>query len=164
MKTILAKITQKEKVLGYVECWIGYPRNTTFAETNEIKGDEIPEDIDTIEIFSGYKIKTKKDLAKTLETMPVGTPLKIKGIVEGMNNQQMIYCGYTFDNDIKWLKTYWFYDGTSSRNSFPERFGYFEKQMFYDGVEVTFENNEKEIVDDLRSQYGFLSAVAQSYR
>ena len=103
-------------------------------------------------------------MAKTLETMPVGTPLKIKGIVEGMNNQQMIYCGYTFDNDIKWLKTYWFYDGTSSRNSFPERFGYFEKQMFYDGVEVTFENNEKEIVDDLRSQYGFLSAVAQSYR
>ena len=128
---------------------------------NEIK-NEIPKDTKVIEIYEGYEITQTDNLSNTLETMPIGTPLKIKGIVEGMDGQQLVYCGSSYDHEIKWLKTYWFYDGIYG-GRYPKRFGFFENQMFYKGVTVIFNENEKEKVDELRSSFNYHWSIAESY-
>ena len=162
MKTIVKKVSYRGITIGYISKNVySYSKvSYTFDTTEYVSNDEIPKNLDNIEIYDGYEIPQKETLLETLQTMPIGTPLKITGSVEGMGGQQLVYCGKQYENGFL---TYWFFDGKAATDDFPERFGYAEKQLFYNDVKISFNKNNKKIVDELREDFSYLLSVADSF-
>jgi hypothetical protein len=150
---VTAIIQKNGKIIGYCTCSSnGYK---TFDEKTSLPTDEAV----TIELASpNIVIDTSKSINEIFSNLPIGTPFKIKGCCEGMCGQQLIYAG----KEVDFLGTTWHmvFDGSSKYGGFPEAFGYATKQLNYDDVQVIFNDNDIEKVEELQDNFSYLLAIS----
>ena len=154
----LAILKNENEVIGFVTCRNNY-------QTLDAVVDLIPEDLPVIDLAEGKKFVPDKNKSalENVATMPIGTPLKITGCVEGMNGQQLVYVGSSPDEYGLGLLYYWFFDGCCSAGEYPACFGYERRQLEYEGVKVVFDENDNDKVDELLSNYSYQLDVASKY-
>lgn len=150
---VTAIIQKNGEIIGYCTCdSTGYK---TFDEKTSLPTD----DAITIELASpDIVIDTSKTIKEIFSNLPIGTPLKINGCCEGMCGQQLIYAG----KEVDFLGTTWYmvFDGLCSHGEFPSAFGYALKQLNYDDVNVIFNDNDKEKVEELQKNFSYLLSIS----
>lgn len=156
-KTI-AVLMQGNDVLGYcTEEFFGTAKYRDFKESVK----DIPKSLKVIHVDTEINRtdKVTKSIDEILDTMPIGTALRLNGTCEGMGGQQLLYVGKLKDNTVG-LEWYWFYDGKYCiEPGMPCAFGYAKKQLNYEGVTADFVSNDENEVNKLRKEHRFLSEV-----